>query len=845
MAPCAGNKFSSLSLLRTFNPRSFSTPTDKRKEDKRQRRIAYSTKEQGVLGLPPSALPRELRAGMSLAARFERMVAPEPVPSEPSPTPKPQLALVSPPPPARKSPCKGLALASGRAASPDREGPSSAGFEAILMPDSIQASLCEEGEPSMRFQPLRQATQREGMTEEQKALEAKVLEAQALEEASASEKTLGAKQEPEVDQEEVPMQRESSAAEHAPSSIRPGAPWPSLEIYQELYEDLLNDGSPPDAASPPAELASPLQSVMAVPAEVSRRQVPSKDTVCSAASKNRPWSGQAFRVVLESSCQRAEVAAAWEVDVKSRLRHRARAAYVQDHPPLDLGMKGGSSSSTGRAAPRIMFVEQRPTEQRPTFVPPAARPYTHAPRGKPERPPALPQWPCRRTNPSVLPRATRISSELKPPRANEASSRTGIMARRNSTRSGVRFHAGRKRRISEGNPMLEVNADGTLDFPTAKLGDVLDGLRSPSPPPEEPLSPVSSRSPSRPLSSCQTPSNRPAYRNYNTPSHTLYFEDLPSPRHRKGPGPTPDHSPRHCDLAGALLARQITPPDAENEAEDLDPSEQLLQAHLNKWQDAQEAGLLQHGSHNRGTIEDGLLEDTVELSSLLSQDLPEDHLGQTTSGRFEASRLHNSPCSSVFTEDTVPRRRMPSKENARMPSREIVGATEEADRPLISSVQNSPETSIFGGEDSRKASRDSCFTHALDAQEESPDAVGENDTEAGADRGRDVETEVGFLYSVPSGVEIDELFEASVPVPSRSMRKLSTATEGIESSIDDQDEGFQGHWTSYDEGQEETPQSPLTPISPRPGHRAHAWSLADVVAEGDLQSALRSQADEE
>jgi len=85
--------------------------------------------------------------------------------------------------------------------------------------------------------------------------------------------------------------------------------------------------------------------------------------------------------------------------------------------------------------------------------------------GRSMRPPELPCWPRRPHSPTVLPRPTRMYREAKViPKTPKTE---GRLVARSERRCGVQFRAGRRRRDLRA-PQLEVNDDGTFDFPSAR-----------------------------------------------------------------------------------------------------------------------------------------------------------------------------------------------------------------------------------------------------------------------------------------------------------------------------------------------------------------------------------------
>ncbi|CAE7885386.1 ML5, partial [Symbiodinium sp. KB8] len=145
--------------------------------------------------------------------------------------------------------------------------------------------------------------------------------------------------------------------------------------------------------------------------------------------------------------------------------HRSFATQPTMNRQVSASSAGTENSSDGETTP---WVETKQSERLVTEDLEAAIAESASPRsvpGREMRPPWLPQWPRRLHNPTALPRATRMFRNITPAPAPAAAAMRSV-ARRDG-RCGVRFRAGRRRR-DLASPQLEVNDDGTFDYPSAR-----------------------------------------------------------------------------------------------------------------------------------------------------------------------------------------------------------------------------------------------------------------------------------------------------------------------------------------------------------------------------------------
>lgn len=233
-----------------------------------------------------------------------------------------------------------------------------------------------------------------------------------------------------------------------------------LELPPPSLQILVSDASAPSAASPPAEL-SPGPALEAVTEETCALQLP------------RPPAPEADQL---GPCERASEAPTlgWKRCSRGARRakgtaeavgHRSFATQPTMNRQVSASSAGTENSSDGETTP---WVETKQSERLVTEDLEAAIAESASPRsvpGREMRPPWLPQWPRRLHNPTALPRATRMFRNITPAPAPAAAAMRSV-ARRDG-RCGVRFRAGRRRR-DLASPQLEVNDDGTFDYPSAR-----------------------------------------------------------------------------------------------------------------------------------------------------------------------------------------------------------------------------------------------------------------------------------------------------------------------------------------------------------------------------------------
>eukprot|EP00931_Biecheleriopsis_adriatica_P005395 TRINITY_DN106916_c0_g1_i1.p1 TRINITY_DN106916_c0_g1~~TRINITY_DN106916_c0_g1_i1.p1 ORF type:complete len:716 (-),score=135.10 TRINITY_DN106916_c0_g1_i1:38-2185(-) len=416
------------SLFSTYNP---APPSGHKKKDPRHGRGSG----KGVLAPREADLPRRLR----LAARaFAPLQTLQPVLESSAPTPKPipatpMTAAATRAAAARKVPCRGLVFAG----SSEREA---APLVAVLMADSLQAEDAVWSPSKPQGSEASEASMTEQPSPEHTSLEHSP-EVESL----------------HLDEQGSPALQKLYAALEESSALEESMEGPRPEVEQV-------------PASKADDQAVATETVLTETATVDLQ----RDQAC--LGEKRGFTGRLHRTTTR--------------DVMARYRLDEVADEFEEE--LVFAATGGTSSSAPQrrrpnsaisAGTGAVVHTQRPSSSRairPTYVAPSPCPFTDAPRGQPERPPALPQWPCRKTNPAVLPRATRISGELKPP-SQEQRVEVGIRPVRRG-RSGVRFHAGGKRRqMATPAPALEVNEDGTLDFRIVKQMEAVLERTSPSP----------------------------------------------------------------------------------------------------------------------------------------------------------------------------------------------------------------------------------------------------------------------------------------------------------------------------------------------------------------------------
>eukprot|EP00930_Biecheleria_cincta_P043091 TRINITY_DN29624_c0_g1_i1.p1 TRINITY_DN29624_c0_g1~~TRINITY_DN29624_c0_g1_i1.p1 ORF type:complete len:769 (-),score=108.62 TRINITY_DN29624_c0_g1_i1:463-2769(-) len=426
----------------------------------------FPTKAQGVLTVPFSALPRGMRLG-KLATKFEQMLNlcdPQAIaPSEPSYTPRlfpePRDAA-----PVKKTPCKGLALAQSAALNNQE-----AEFEAMLLPDSIaSASMLEAPSKVLhhasKFEDHSSKTSRFSFEMKDQDLpltassftQADIISAFQRQTSSPvpchraptpqtselTEGEAGVRRGGKAVSPLLPSLAKFGSQQEKPPKEDSGAVTMLQEDQELAQTDLIRDK------------VEELDSVQNLPVEqVLASDRFEEDTVAasrwSSKATSRKSTKEVFGHASTPSPLNEEVAA-------SRMMER----YIQE---MNMNANTGSTAAGWTGHRSQSARGDRPKQELNS----AARPWDDAPKGTPERPPPLPSWPQRRCNPAMLPRASKRCGSPPAETIEVSPTPSHLIRRPQRTRgkSGARFSAGRRRRNNE-SPVLEINPNGILDFPS-------------------------------------------------------------------------------------------------------------------------------------------------------------------------------------------------------------------------------------------------------------------------------------------------------------------------------------------------------------------------------------------
>lgn len=451
----------------------------------------FPTKAQGVLTVPLSALPRGMKLG-KLASKFEQMLNlcdPEAIaPAEPSYTPRLLPEARDAVAPVKKTPCKGLALAQS-APTNNQEG--GAEFEAMLLPDSIAASSMletpskvlhhaskfEEDHPSKASSSL--FTLADGSASFDRHVSSPAPCPRGAPTPEPNQNGVGflrgvspvlpalanfGSQQAEVPKKAEPPKKSSSRGQDASQQVEPRKTASGAVVSMPSMP--LQEQEPPQEQEPlqhkliqhNVEEVDVLQNHPMEALEIDQRLEEQMAGGRSWAT-SRKSSKEFYALASTPTPPNEEV----EVSQVMARYHQKMSA----HPNNDRSAVGftGQRSQSARG-------DRRPEAHS------AARPWDDAPKGQPERPPPLPPWPQRRCNPAVLPRASKRCGEtptVATIRINPAPART--IRRSQRSRSGARFSAGGRRRINQ-SPVLEVNPNGVLDFPSYAIPRYLEAEKA-------------------------------------------------------------------------------------------------------------------------------------------------------------------------------------------------------------------------------------------------------------------------------------------------------------------------------------------------------------------------------
>jgi len=233
----------------------------------------------------------------------------------------------------------------------------------------------------------------------------------------------------------------------------PELPPPSLQI-------LVSDASNPSAAFPQAELSpGPASDAIRTEETHALQQLPRPPA--PGADQLGPCAQEPEALTL--GWKRCSGGARRAKGTTEAVVHRSFATQ-----PTMNRQVSASSAGTDSDCETTPWVETKQSERLVTEDLEAAIAESASPRsvpGREMRPPWLPQWPKRLHKPTALPRATRMFRDITPAPAPAVAAVRSVTRR--ERRCGVRFRAGRRRRDLE-SPQLEVNDDGTFDYPSAR-----------------------------------------------------------------------------------------------------------------------------------------------------------------------------------------------------------------------------------------------------------------------------------------------------------------------------------------------------------------------------------------